>query len=243
MKKIVTVGLTLIPFVFVGCQKSNFSATPKTEEEKIFYSVGSMYGSRFKSFDLNEAEINSLLAGVYDSAKGEAEKIKVSEYAMKWRDLYLKRTKEISEKETKKGSDYIQNFIQKEAGVKTESGLAYKILEKGTGEVPGPTDTVTVNYHGTLIDGTVFDSTRERGKPISFPLNRVIKGWTEGLQLVAKGGKIKLVIPADLAYGELGAPPKIPGGATLNFEIELLDTKKTEEGAAEEVKEEEESKK
>ena len=89
--------------------------------------------------------------------------------------------------------------------------------------MPKATDTVKVHYHGTLINGTVFDSSVDRGKPVSFPLNRVIKGWTEGLQNVKTGGKVKLVIPSNLAYGDAGAPPKIPGGATLVFEVELIE--------------------
>ncbi len=88
--------------------------------------------------------------------------------------------------------------------------------------MPTATDTVEVHYHGTLTNGEVFDSSVDRGKTISFPLNRVIKGWTEGLQLLKEGGKIKLVIPPELAYGDAGAPPKIPGGSTLIFEVELF---------------------
>ena len=103
--------------------------------------------------------------------------------------------------------------------------MAYKILKAGSGNFPKPTDVVEVHYHGTLIDGTVFDSSVDRKRKVSFPLNRVIKGWTEGLQLIKEGGKIKLVIPAELGYGEHGAPPKIPGGSTLVFEVELFTIK------------------
>ena len=104
----------------------------------------------------------------------------------------------------------------------TKSGLVYETIKEGTGKTPAASDTVEVHYHGTLTNGTVFDSSVKRNKKISFPLNRVIPGWTEGLQLVKEGGKIKLVIPSDLAYGNAGAPPSIPGGATLIFEVELF---------------------
>ena len=105
---------------------------------------------------------------------------------------------------------------------KTDSGLCYRVLRPGTGKMPKATDTVKVNYHGWLDGGKVFDSSYERKKPISFPLNRVIKGWTEGMQLVAEGGMIELEIPADLGYGDAGAGDLIPGGAKLHFLVELI---------------------
>ena len=122
-------------------------------------------------------------------------------------------------------------FIKDEGATVSATGLAYKVIKEGTGATPGGEDVVEVHYHGTLADGTVFDSSVERGKTISFPLNRVIKGWTEGLQTMKEGGKTKFVIPADLAYGEAGAPPKIPGGATLVFEVELFKVTKAADAA------------
>ena len=104
----------------------------------------------------------------------------------------------------------------------TESGLKYRVLRKGTGGKPVATDKVKVNYHGWLDGGKMFDSSYERGMPAEFPLNGVIKGWTEGLQLVGEGGMIELEIPFELAYGERGRPPKIPPKATLHFLVELL---------------------
>ena len=106
--------------------------------------------------------------------------------------------------------------------ITTESGLQYEVLVEGEGEHPGPTSTVKVHYVGTLEDGTVFDSSRERDMPAEFPLNGVIKGWTEGLQLMKPGGMTRFTIPSDLAYGDRGAGESIPGGATLVFEVELL---------------------
>jgi FKBP-type peptidyl-prolyl cis-trans isomerase len=105
----------------------------------------------------------------------------------------------------------------------TPSGLKYQVMKQGTGTVsPKATDTVNVHYHGTLLDGTVFDSSVQRGEPLSFPLNRVIRGWTEGVQLMKVGDKFKFEIPPNLAYGAAGAPPKIPPNSTLIFEVELL---------------------
>ena len=126
----------------------------------------------------------------------------------------------------KKGSEFVDEFVKKEGATKTASGLAYKVIKEGTGPSPKETDVVKVHYHGTLMDGTVFDSSVERKQEVSFPLNRVIRGWTEGLQTMKVGGKSKFVIPSELAYGDAGAPPKIAGGATLIFEVELLGIEK-----------------
>ena len=153
-------------------------------------------------------------------------------YQGKIQELFQGRMAKQAETEKKVGIDFLENFVKKEGAQKTASGLAYKIIKPGSSKKPSATDTVEVHYHGTLIDGTVFDSSVERGKRVSFPLNRVIKGWTEGLQLIGEGGKIKLVIPSELAYGEHGAPPKIAGGATLVFEVELFSVKPPEAAPA-----------
>lgn len=111
-----------------------------------------------------------------------------------------------------------------EEGVKeTESGLQYEVIEEGSGESPGATDSVRVHYHGTLIDGTVFDSSVDRGEPIVFPVNRVIEGWQEALQMMKEGAKYRLYIPPGLAYGEMGSPPAIKPNSLLIFDVELLE--------------------
>ena len=123
----------------------------------------------------------------------------------------------------KEGEIFLANNAKQEGVITTASGLQYKVLQEGTGNTkPGPTDRVKVHYHGTLIDGTVFDSSVDRGSPITFGLNRVIKGWTEGLQLMVVGQKNRLYIPSDLAYGKRGAGAQIGPGSTLIFDVELL---------------------
>jgi len=117
---------------------------------------------------------------------------------------------------------YLEKAAAEPGAVKTSSGLIYKEMRKGTGESPKPTDLVTVNYRGSLINGKEFDSSYKRNEPATFPLNRVIPCWTEGLQMMKVGGKAQLVCPSAIAYGERGAPPDIPAGATLIFEVELL---------------------
>lgn len=216
MKKILL--LALIGAVSFGCSKGK---DPKTEDEKTFYSIGTMFGSRLTQLSMSDAEIDALAQGLRDSAKGEKQKVDPMAYQQKIQDLFKARMEKQAVEVKKKGQEFVDKFL-KDGATKTASGLAYKHLKEGTGPSPKETDVVKVHYHGTLIDGTVFDSSVERKQEVSFPLNRVIRGWTEGLQLMKVGGKSKFVIPSELAYGDAGAPPKIPGGATLVFEVELL---------------------
>ncbi|MHA2219874.1 MAG: FKBP-type peptidyl-prolyl cis-trans isomerase, partial [Candidatus Hodarchaeales archaeon] len=134
----------------------------------------------------------------------------------------IAQMKELSEKNKKEGEEYLAENKKKEDIVITQSGLQYKVLKKGTGKIPKSTDTVTVNYRGTLIDGTEFDSSYRRGQPASFKVNGVIRGWTEALQLMKEGAKWQLYIPSNLAYGERGAGRNIGPNSTLIFEVELI---------------------
>ncbi len=221
MMKKALIGLLVAGTVITGCQKE---AEVKTEEDKTFYALGTMFGQRLSSFGLSEKELAIVSKGLKDSAQAKKLAIDPVKYQKNVRELFQSRMKKKSEGVKESGVAYLEKFV-KDGAMKTKSGLAYKILKEGTGAKPKATDTVEVHYHGTLIDGTVFDSSVERKKKVSFPLNRVIKGWTEGLQLVGVGGKIRLVIPSSIGYGDNGAPPKIPGGSTLVFDVELFDIK------------------
>ncbi len=218
-----TLALILIASALFSCNKQA-KVSLSNDELKTFYTVGHTMGQRMKNLSLTDDEIAAVNMGLTDAAKGTEAQVNPDEFRVKIQELFKGRMTKAAVSEKEKGKAYLEKFVKEEKDVvKTESGLAFKILSEGKGNNPKPTDTVKVHYHGKLIDGTVFDSSKDRGQPITFPLNRVIKGWTEGVQKVKEGGKIKLVIPSDLAYQDSGAPPKIPGGATLIFDVELIE--------------------
>ncbi len=220
MNRLFLLTFVIASLLVVGCSQGPEGTSLSSDDDKTFYTMGTMLGGNLQKLNLTERELNALVKGLMHAAKKTTPEVKVAEFQPKIQALVMGRMKNASEGAKKEGVAFYDNFL-KDGGKKTASGLAYKILKEGKGKKPAPEDTVEVHYHGTLIDGTVFDSSVDRGKTTSFPLNRVIKGWTEGLQLIGKGGKIKLVIPSELAYGERGAG-KIPGGATLIFEVELF---------------------
>ncbi|MDA8793294.1 FKBP-type peptidyl-prolyl cis-trans isomerase [Bacteriovoracaceae bacterium] len=225
-------GLILIgmlALVLTGCnQNSGGSAGSSNnfkldnEQDKTFYAMGYMLGMNLQRLELNDREIQAIFKGVENSAKNVKSEVDMNNYQPKIQTIFKERMEKVAKKQESSGKKFLEDFLKKPNVKKTESGLAYEIIEAGKGATPKATDTVEVHYHGTLITGEVFDSSKDRGQTIKFPLNRVIKGWTEGLQLIKEGGKVKLVIPPELGYGKAGAPPKIPGNATLVFEVELF---------------------
>ena len=219
MKLLMILTVLLTSITFQACKPKK--AEVKTDDDKTFYVVGHMFGSRLNNLNLSDQELDFLKQGLADSARGVKPSCEVAKYQPNVQKMFKDRISQSSKKVKEEGGKYIEKFIA-DGAKKTKSGLAYKIIKDGKGKKPKETDKVEVHYHGTLINGTVFDSSVDRGKTVEFPLNRVIKGWTEGLQLIGEGGKIKLVIPSELAYGDNGAPPKIPGGATLIFDVELF---------------------
>jgi FKBP-type peptidyl-prolyl cis-trans isomerase FkpA len=228
MKKTwVFLSLLVSALALTACNSNDpKSVKLESEDDKTFYAMGYMLGGNLQRLTLSDKELSALYKGVAMAAKNEKSEVDMSKYQNRIQEVFKARMDKVAEKEKAAGNTFIEKFVKDEDAKKTESGLAYKVITEGKGKTPTAEDIVEVHYHGTLTDGTVFDSSVERGKTISFPLNRVIKGWTEGLQLMKEGGKTKFVIPADLAYGEAGAPPKIPGGATLIFEVELFKVSK-----------------
>jgi FKBP-type peptidyl-prolyl cis-trans isomerase FkpA len=219
--------LALLATSLISCNKEK-KVSLSSEELKTFYTVGHTMGQRMKNLNLNDDEVAAVAMGLKDAAKGTKAQVDPDQYRTKIQALFKGRMTKAAESEKSGGKAYLEKFAKEKGVVKTQSGLTYKILSEGKGAYPKETDTVKVHYHGTLTNGEVFDSSKDRGQPVTFPLNRVIKGWTEGVQKVKTGGKIKLVIPSDLAYGDSGAPPKIPGGATLVFEVELIEIVKAD---------------
>ncbi|MBC77857.1 MAG: peptidylprolyl isomerase [Halobacteriovoraceae bacterium] len=224
--------ITAVLFLFSACNQGQKAGdvSLKTEDDKTFYSMGYMFGSNLQRLSLTDEELAALYKGLRDSAKGTKAEVDLQVYQPKIQMMFKSRMEKVAKEEKQKGEGFIKDYMKKNPEAKkTESGLVYKVIKAGSDKKPSAEDTVKVHYHGTLVNGEVFDSSVERGDQITFPLNRVIKGWTEGLQLIGEGGKIELVIPPELAYGEQGAPPKIPGGATLKFEVELFEIMPKEE--------------
>jgi FKBP-type peptidyl-prolyl cis-trans isomerase FkpA len=172
-------------------------------------------------FDLSPAELEILKRAITDAAAGKPA-IQLEEWGPKIQGLAKERGDRAAAKQKLVAEPYLAKAAAQPGAVKTPSGLVYREVQPGTGKSPVPTDTVKVNYRGTLTSGVEFDSSYKRNEPASFQLNHVIKCWTEGVQRMKVGGKAVLVCPADLAYGNQ-SPPGIPPGSTLVFEVELLD--------------------
>jgi FKBP-type peptidyl-prolyl cis-trans isomerase FkpA len=201
------------------------AAAPKTEEQKTIYAIGLAIARSLAVFNLAPDELELVKQGITDAfAKKPA--VDVSTYGPKVQELAQSRRKAMADKQAPAQKEFLEKAGREKGAVKTASGLVYVPTKEGTGTSPTATDKVKVNYRGTLSDGTEFDSSYKRGVAAEFALNGVIKCWTEGLQMMKPGGKAKLVCPASIAYGENGAGELILPGATLMFEVELLEVKK-----------------
>ena len=198
----------------------------KTEDQKTLYALGLVISQNLASFNLNPSDLESVLAGVSDGVLKKDLKVDVQAYAAKISQLQAARAGVAAAIEKKAGQAFLERAAAEKGATRTASGLIITTLKPGTGASPKATDKVKVHYQGTLADGTVFDSSVQRGEPVVLPLNSVIKCWTEGVQLMKVGGKSKLVCPSDIAYGDQGRPPVIKPGATLVFEVELLEIAK-----------------
>jgi FKBP-type peptidyl-prolyl cis-trans isomerase FklB len=198
----------------------------KDQKDKVSYSIGLNIGTNLSRQNV-EINPDALTAGIKDGIAGNPQltQDQIKEVMTTFeKDLQAKQ-KAAGEKNAAEGAKFLEENKKKEGVKTTASGLQYKVIKEGTGSQPKATDTVTVNYRGTLIGGKEFDSSYKRGQPATFPLGGVIKGWTEGLQLMKTGSKYQLFVPSALGYGERAVGPDLAPNSTLIFEIELLDTK------------------
>lgn len=207
---------------------SGGSEPPKleTDEQKTLYALGLLLGRNAKPFALTPEELEIVKAGLSDAATGAKPQVELETYGPMVSELADKRAAAGAEETKLKGQEFADNVAKEKEATKTESGVVIRTITPGSGGSPASTDIVRVHYEGKLIDGTVFDSSLQRGEPAEFPLDRVVPCWTEALQKMKKGEKAQVVCPSSVAYGERGAPPDIPPGATLSFEVELIDFRK-----------------
>ena len=209
----------------------------KDQKDKASYSIGHDIGSTFKKQNV-DVNSDALFAGLKDALSGKEAMTKedrdkaLAEFQKEMIEKQAAATKAASEKNATEGEKFLTENKKKDGVKTTASGLQYKVLKEGSGEPPKATDSVVTNYKGTLLDGTEFDSSYKRNEPATFPVNRVIPGWTEALQLMKPGSKYQLFIPSKLAYGERGAGRDIGPNATLIFEVELLSIKPPDVPAA-----------
>jgi FKBP-type peptidyl-prolyl cis-trans isomerase FkpA len=197
------------------------TAALETDQDKTLYALGLAIGGNVREFQLTPAEMALVSEGMSDAVLGREPKVDLQTWGPRIQALAQERASAASNVEKSASEAFVAEQAQQAGAQRSDSGVVFISMTEGTGANPTPESTVRVHYHGTLRDGTVFDSSVDRGEPISFPLNGVIPCWTEGVQKIKVGGKAKLVCPSETAYGDQGSG-SIPGGAALVFEVELL---------------------
>lgn len=202
------------------------AGAPASEADRTLYALGLVISRNLAGFHLTAAELAVVEKGVADGVLGRTPKVDLETYGPKLNEFAKSRLAAQAAAEKKAGAAFLAKAAAEPGAKKEPTGFVYRETKAGAGATPRPTDKVKVHYKGTLTDGTVFDSSIERGQPVTFPLNGVIPCWTQGLQLMKEGGSARLVCPSDLAYGDEGRPPRIKGGATLVFDVQLLSIEK-----------------
>jgi FKBP-type peptidyl-prolyl cis-trans isomerase FklB len=227
-------AMALVGLVLAGCD-SQTSVELKTPAQKASYGIGLNMGKSLAQEGMDDLDSKAVAQGIEDAIGKKEQRLK-DEELMEAFAFLQKRAEErmaaISDENAKKGKQFLEENGKREGVTTTASGLQYEVLKKTDGAQPKPTDVVTVHYQGSLVDGSVFDSSIERGSPIDLPVNGVIPGWVEGLQLMHVGEKYKLFIPSELAYGAQSPSPMIPANSVLVFELELLGIKGQGQGEA-----------
>lgn len=199
------------------------SAQPalETEQDKTLYALGMAVGANILQFGLSADELELVERGMADVVLGNERAVNLQDYSGQIQQLASDRASAVASAEKQASAAFLDQMAKEPGAERSATGVVFISMKEGSGPNPTASDTVRVHYHGTFRDGTVFDSSVDRGEPVSFPLNGVIACWTEGVQKIKVGGKAKLGCPSDTAYGDSGKGP-IPGGAALVFEVELL---------------------
>jgi FKBP-type peptidyl-prolyl cis-trans isomerase FkpA len=208
-----------------GCKRLGVGGgkAPSTEDEKTLYTLGMLLGRNLGTFNLTAEELEYVKSGLSDMVLKKEHQVDLDKYGPKVDALARKRGQERVAVEKENAKKFLDQAAREPGAVVSPSGMVFRSISPGTGATPAPTDRVSVQYEGRLTDGTVFDSTKKRGGvPATFPLNGVIKCWTEGVGKMKVGEKAQLTCPSTIAYGDSGRPPQIPGGAALIFDVELV---------------------
>ncbi|MBS0151364.1 MAG: FKBP-type peptidyl-prolyl cis-trans isomerase [Nitrospira sp.] len=216
--------LTIAAGLFLLAAPLWAASDPANDDQKTLYALGLALSQSIGTFSLTEAELDMVKNGMTDGVLKRSPKVDLQTFGPKIQQLQQARLALVAEGEKKAGAAFTAKAATEKGSIKTESGIVITPIKPGTGATPKATDTVKVHYHGTLTDGTVFDSSIKRGEPATFPLDKVIKCWTEGVQQIKVGGKSRLICPSNLAYGDASPPGSpIKPGSTLIFEVELLE--------------------
>lgn len=228
----IIVVLLVAPCLAPSCNKktqpsgSGQDMTLDTEIDSVSYGLGVTLAQNLEQQGLDSINVDLMASAIRTSLAGDSTKMALQESGEMINNYMRRKQQQASSGAKEKSEAFLEENAQKENVKVTESGLQYKVLEEGDGVSPDENDKVTVHYEGTLVNGSIFDSSYERGEPASFPVNRVISGWTEALQMMQVGDKWKLFIPPNLAYGERGAGQNIGPNEALIFEVELIDVEK-----------------
>lgn len=229
-------AVALVGLVLAGCDSQTKEISLETPAQKASYGIGLNMGKSLAQEGMDDLDSKAVAQGIEDAIGKKEQRLKDDELVEAFAFLQ-KRAEErmatMKEESAKAGKKFLEENGKREGVVTTESGLQYEVLKKAEGDQPKATDVVSVHYEGKLTDGSVFDSSIERGSPIELPVSGVIPGWVEGLQLMHVGEKYKLYIPSELAYGEQSPTPAIPANSVLVFELELLEIKAAAAASAE----------
>lgn len=218
-------AVALVGLVLAGCDSQTSEITLETPAQKASYGIGLNMGKSLAQEGMDDLDSNAVAQGIEDAIGKKEQRLKDEELIEAFAFLQ-KRAEErmvaLNEESSKAGKKFLEDNAKREGVTTTASGLQYEVVTKADGAQPKATDVVTVHYEGKLTDGSVFDSSVERGSPIDLPVSGVIPGWVEGLQLMHVGEKYKLYIPSELAYGEQSPTPAIPANSVLVFDLELI---------------------